>query len=161
MDREVDRLDVGSSPFDRRWHPRGRLSLKVMFGSRYSFWRETRGYRQRYEDEEGAGCRYRHLPARSVSRYLRPGRDDRCCEHLTTERYTGNWQGLPPWMPSGAGLTAMTQGFTRTLPGLQSFHMAGHWAEAMFGVSTAAISGKRPVQRICKGRREEVGAVED
>jgi phytoene dehydrogenase-like protein len=162
MDREVDRLDVELFNFDPTLAPQGKTVLKVMFGSRYSFWRELARDRQRYEDEKArvADTVISLLEERFPGISAQVEMTD-VATSLTTERYTGNWQGLPPWMPSGAGLTAMTQGFTRTLPGLQSFHMAGHWAEAMFGVSTAAISGRKAVQRICKEDGKRFRAVED
>jgi len=58
---------------------------------------------------------------------------------------------------------AMLRGFTRTLPGLANFHMAGQWAEAMIGISTAAISGRNAVRSICKrdGRRFRAGGADD
>jgi hypothetical protein len=48
------------------------------------------------------------------------------------------------------GPTSAFKGFTPTLPGLDRFYMAGQWAEAMLGLSTAAVSGRKLVQRMCR-----------
>ena len=69
---------------------------------------------------------------------------------LTIERFTGNWRGQQAWPPPGQALSAAMKGFTRTLPGLEDFYMAGQWAEAMIGISTAAISGRNLVKRLCR-----------
>lgn len=72
---------------------------------------------------------------------------------LTTERITGNYHGLQAWgAPSGL-LRVMKGGLSRTLPGLQNFYMAGHWAEAMIGISTAALSGRRLIRSLCRESR--------
>ncbi|NLA59854.1 MAG: NAD(P)/FAD-dependent oxidoreductase [Firmicutes bacterium] len=151
MDREVDRLNVEVFNFDPTLAPPGKTVVKVMFGSRYSYWREFAQDRRRYEDEKAriAGSVIGLLEERFAGISAQVEMTD-VATSLTTERYTGNWQGLQAWMPPGAGLTAMTQGFTRTLPGLRNFHMAGHWAEAMVGLSTAAISGRKAIERMCE-----------
>lgn len=69
---------------------------------------------------------------------------------LTTERYTGNYHGMQPWGASKGGFKVMIKGLSRTLPGLDNFYMVGHWAEAMIGISTAALSGRRLIQRLCR-----------
>ena len=156
LDRDIDRLDVEIFNFDPTLAPPGKTVVKVMFGSRYSFWRELARDRRRYQDEKAriAAAVIALLEERFPGFSAQVEMTD-VATPLTTERYTGNWRGLQAWMPSGAGLTALTRGFTRTLPGLKNFHMAGHWAEATIGISTAAMSGRKAIQRICKedGRR--------
>ena len=73
---------------------------------------------------------------------------------LTTERYTASYRGLQAWGASEA-VSPIAKGFTRTLPGLAGFHMAGQWGEATVGISTAATAGRRVVQQLCRqdGRR--------
>lgn len=72
---------------------------------------------------------------------------------LTTERITGNYHGLQAWGPPGSFLKVMMGGLSRSLPGLRNFYMVGHWAEAMIGISTAALSGRRLIQRLCREAR--------
>ncbi len=68
---------------------------------------------------------------------------------LTFERYTGNWQGLQAWPPKGE-LDITSAGFTRELPGLKNFYMAGQWATAAIGLASAAASGRRLIQSLCE-----------
>ena len=51
----------------------------------------------------------------------------------------------------------MVKGLSKTLPGLGNFHMAGHWALATIGISTAAIGARQLVKELCRqdGRRFE------
>lgn len=151
MDRDIDRLDVEIFNFDPALAPLGKTVLKVMFGSKYSYWRELAQDRQRYDEEKAriAGAVVALLEERFPGISARVEMTD-VATSLTTERYTGNWYGQQAWTPAGFGLSTMTQGFSRTLPGLRNFHMAGQWAEAMIGIPTAAISGRKAVQRICK-----------
>jgi phytoene dehydrogenase-like protein len=70
---------------------------------------------------------------------------------LTVERYTGNWQGLQAWLPKGSFIDPMLgEGISRTLPGLESFYMAGQWAGASVGLPGAAASGRKLVQMLCE-----------
>ena len=72
---------------------------------------------------------------------------------LTTERITGNYHGLQAWGAPSGFLKVMMGGLSRRLPGLEDFYMVGHWAEAMIGISTAALSGRRLIQRLCREDR--------
>lgn len=162
MDREVDRLDIEIFNFDPTLAPPGKTVVKVVLGSRYNFWRELAGDRHRYLEEKAriAGTVIALLEERFPGISAQVEVTD-VATPLTTERYTGNWRGLPPWVPSGAGMSAMAKGFTRTLPGLKDFYMAGHWAEAMIGISTAAISGRKAIQRICHEDGKRFSAVSE
>jgi hypothetical protein len=77
---------------------------------------------------------------------------------MTYERYTGNWQGsMEGWLLTTKTMGMMGRGMPKTLPGLDRFYMAGQWVEPGGGVPTAAMSGRRVIQTICKedGRRFE------
>jgi phytoene dehydrogenase-like protein len=66
---------------------------------------------------------------------------------MTWERYTGNWRAsFEGWL-----MTTKTFGMrmSKTLPGLESFYMAGQWVEPGGGVPTAAMSGRNVLQIIC------------
>jgi len=51
-------------------------------------------------------------------------------------------------------MNTMSKGFTRTLPGLDNFHMVGQWADATIGISTVAAAGRRLVKQLCKQDRK-------
>jgi phytoene dehydrogenase-like protein len=67
---------------------------------------------------------------------------------VTWERYTGNWRGsYEGWLPAPGSLL---KSMRKTLPGLQSFYMAGQWVEPGGGMPAAAMSGRNVIQIICK-----------
>ena len=70
---------------------------------------------------------------------------------LTTERYTGNWQGsIKGWLPlTTNGDNLMQQGMSKTLPGLEDFYMIGQWVEPGGGLPGVAPSGRNVVQLLC------------
>ncbi len=72
---------------------------------------------------------------------------------VTTERFTGNYEGRQTWTPPRSGFNVMLKGLSRTLPGLEQFYMVGQWADAMIGISTAALSGRKFIQHLCKQER--------
>jgi len=62
---------------------------------------------------------------------------------LTTERYTGNWQGsIMGWNSWSPQIAELRPGMTSTLPGLEDFHMVGQWAQPGGG-----LPGVAPVAR--------------
>ena len=66
---------------------------------------------------------------------------------VTWERYTGNWKGsYMGWMKLSFGLD---KPINKTLPGLDSFYMAGQWVEPGGGSPPAVQSGRNVIQLIC------------
>jgi len=68
----------------------------------------------------------------------------------TVERYTNNFHGWLPWTPKTEAAAIMRQGLSKTLPGLDNFYMAGQWAGATIGISSAAIMGRNLVRDLCQ-----------
>ena len=131
--------------------PPGKSVIMVPLDSAYDFWAKMVPDRGRYEQMKARD-------AEAVMGLLEdrfPGLQSRVevvdvATPVTTERYTGNFHGMQPWpVPKGA-VKVMIGGLSRTLPGLANFHMVGHWAEAMIGISTVALSGRNLVRRLCK-----------
>ena len=66
----------------------------------------------------------------------------------TFERYTGNWQGNHQgWLPTTEYFNLR---MSETLPGLESFFMAGQWVEPGGGLPMAVMSGRNVTQIICQ-----------
>lgn len=160
LGRPHERLSVEVYNWDPALAPPGKTPIKVLLKATYSQWKALSADRARYDEEKArvAETVIDMLAARF------PGLRQQIevvdvSTPLTIERYTGNYHGLQAWGVPGGGMGAMLKGFTRTLPGLANFHMAGQWAEAMIGISTAAISGRNAIRRICKqdGRRFKTG----
>jgi len=74
---------------------------------------------------------------------------------LTTERYTGNWQGsMESWMITTKTIGMMMgKGMSKTLPGLDGFYMIGQWVQPGGGLPPAALSGRDFIQLICHADR--------
>ena len=69
---------------------------------------------------------------------------------LTAERFTRNFRGWQAWTPRVGAGKIMMGGLSKTLPRLHNFYMAGQWAGAMIGISTAAVTGRNTVRDICR-----------
>jgi phytoene dehydrogenase-like protein len=149
--KKYERLDIEIFNFDKNLAPPGKTVIKVMFGASYGYWKDLRADRERYEYQKQEIARA--VIDRLDKRF--PGLKGQVemvdvATPVTFENYTGNWKGLQAWMPPDGGFGTMMNGFTRSLPGLDNFYMAGQWAEAMIGISTAALSGRNLVRHLCK-----------
>jgi phytoene dehydrogenase-like protein len=146
-----DHLDVEMYGFDPTLAPAGKSAIKVVLESDYDYWHEIRmrGIAEYRAEKDRT--------AQSVLDWLEkqfPGIREQVevtdvATPLTTERYTASYRGLQAWGASEA-VSPIAKGFTRTLPGLAGFHMAGQWSEATIGISTAATAGRRVVQQLCR-----------
>jgi phytoene dehydrogenase-like protein len=152
-----DRLDIELFSFDPSMAPAGKSPLKVTMPGSYAYWQALAATsKDRYNEEK-------QRVAETVIDAIEPrfpglrGQIEAVdvTTPLTTERYTGSFQGLQAWSPSGAGFTAMLKGLSKTLPGLDSFYMVGQWAGATIGIPLVAAMGRSLIQNLCKrdGRR--------
>jgi len=155
LGQERDRLSVEIYNFDPGMAPEGKSAVKVLLDASFSRWRALHEDRGRYRAEKERVAE--EVIALLEQRF--PGLRKQLevvdvATPVTIQRFTGNWHGLQPWPAEDEGFSAMLKGLTRTLPGLESFYMVGHWAGGI-GISTAAISGRQVIQRMCKrdGRR--------
>ena len=139
--------------YDPTIAPAGKSVIVVMFESTYDYWKELAEERERYEAEK------KQIALAVMDRLEQrfPGLSGQVeavdvATPLTTERYTGNWQGsMEGWLitTKTMGMT-MGKGMSKTLPGLDNFYMTGQWVEPGGGVPTAAQSGRKVVQMICR-----------
>jgi phytoene dehydrogenase-like protein len=66
---------------------------------------------------------------------------------LTFWHKARSWRGAyEGWMPNEESLLGHVP---KTLPGLESFYMAGQWVEPGGGVPTAVMSGRQAAQLLC------------
>jgi len=147
----LDRLDIEIFSFDPTLAPAGKSVLKVLLPSSYSYWKTLAGDPQRYRQEKE---RVAQQVLSAVAQRF-PGLNDQIevidvATLLTTERYTGNYHGMQPWIPKNGVVRMFINGLSRTLPGLDNFYMTGHWAGCMVGVSTVAIGSRKLIQQLCR-----------
>jgi len=146
------RMDVRHFCYDPTMAPPGKSAIIVMFQSQYDYWKELYKYRERYDNEKRQAADA--VIAQLERRY--PGITDQVevvdvASPMTTERYTGNWQGsMEGWLIT---TKTMGRGMSKTLPGLKGFYMVGQWVEPGGGLPPAATSGREVIQMICKGDR--------
>lgn len=70
---------------------------------------------------------------------------------VTTERYTGNWQGsIEGWQMTKENSRYVVRNMKRTLPGLDGFYMAGQWLMPGGGLPPAAQLARNVIKQICK-----------
>jgi phytoene dehydrogenase-like protein len=156
MGEPHDRLDIENYGFDPAMAPAGKAVLKVMLGSRYSFWKALSVDRARYREEKTAIAEM--IIAQLDARF--PGLKQQVeivdvATPLTIERYTGNLHGFQAWGAKKNPWSTMIKGLSKTLPGLENFHMVGQWAGATIGISTQAIMARALIKTLCKQEGRE------
>ena len=148
-----DRIDVRHFCYDPTMAPKGKSAVVVGFQSNYAYWKQLSDDGERYDAEK------QQIAITVMERLDKrlPGLMGQVevvdvATPLTTERYTGNWQGsIEGWMINSRTIGMMFgNGMKKTLPGLANFYMAGQWVEPGGGVPTAAMSGRKVIQTICK-----------
>ncbi|MFX1320559.1 MAG: phytoene desaturase family protein [Promethearchaeota archaeon] len=136
--------------FDPTMAPSGKSVIVVAFNSvNYDYWKELSRDIEKYKVEKQALAddvinilekRFPNIREKiEVVDVATP---------VTYERYTNNWQGS--YMGWKADATDMSKLMKRTLPGLESFYMAGQWVFQGGGVPGAITSGRHLIQVICK-----------
>jgi len=136
--------------YDPTMAPRNKSALTVTLqNSDYAYWKAL------YEDRERYKAEKQRLADTVIARLEKrfPGITEQIevvdvATALTFERYTGNWQGS--YMGWADTTETVLKLMSRTLPGLGSFYMAGHWVHPGGGVPGAVTSGRHLMQVICK-----------
>ncbi|MFC1979701.1 phytoene desaturase family protein [Chloroflexota bacterium] len=136
--------------YDPTMAPSGKSVFTVYFVNvDHKYWKELYEDRQRYKAEKQgiADAVIDQMEKRF------PGIKDEIevvdvTTPVTYERYTGTWQGS--YMGWGTTTETIIKWMSRTLPGLGSFYMAGHWVFVGCGVNGAVMSGRHVMQVICK-----------
>lgn len=156
-----ERLNIELYGFDPSAAPKGKAVLKVMLDSSYAYWRNLHDQGEVYTAEKGrvAGIVIDLLEKRFPGIKAQVEVID-VATPVTTEHYTGNWQGLQAFALPGNMMGTMFKGFTKTLPGLDRFYMVGQWAGATIGISTVAIMGRNLIRSICNQDRRKFAVKE-
>lgn len=150
---ERERMSIKHYGYDPTLAPPGKSVIVVMFVSNYDYWKDL------YPDDERYDAEKKDIAIRVMDQLEKrfPGIKGQIeavdvATPMTYERYTGNWQGsMEGWMLTTDRPEAlMGQGMDQTLPGLESFYMAGQWVQPGGGVPTAAWSARKVIRRICK-----------
>jgi phytoene dehydrogenase-like protein len=161
--RKYDRLDIEIFKQEMGMAPEGKTVIKVVFPSRYQYWSELRKDKERYDAQKKAIADA--VAKRLEKRFPGLGSQIEAVDVITpvtSERYLGAYRGLQSWAPKIGMQELMRDGVSKTLPGLDNFHMVGQYAFGMVGLMTAALGGRNLVKEICKadGKRFDTQTAE-
>jgi phytoene dehydrogenase-like protein len=143
------RLNFHHYGYDPTLAPEGKTPVVVVYETEYAPWKALADDRAAYEAEKGR-------IAEQVIDCLDlrfPGLREQVevvdvSTPLTTERYTGNWQGSPQgWVVT---VQNMTHNLPNKLDGLERFYMAGQWVRMGGGLPGGVRSAQDTVRQICR-----------
>lgn len=150
---EHHRITLHNKYYDPQAAPEGKSAITVFLDSNYNWWKKMELDPLQYQEEKNR-CAENVIAA--INRY-HPGFQERVevidvSTPLTRERYTGNWMGaMQARKPNSNMIKALMQGSPDyAVKGMQGLYVAGQWAEAWGGITTAAQSGRKAVQAVCK-----------
>jgi phytoene dehydrogenase-like protein len=139
--------------YDPTLAPKGKTVVMAMFSTKHDYWKKLAEDPEHYDAEKKQAAL---AVISTIDQYL-PGfeKDVEVVDvatPLTTERYTGNWQGsFEGWRLTTKNMSKVfTGGLPHTLQGLKNFYMVGQWVEPGGGLPTAGVSGRNMIKRICK-----------
>ena len=151
--RVHEKITVHNKYYDPEAAPNGKSAITVFLDSDYSWWNRLAADAARYKEEKE---RCAKMVVDVIGRY-HPGFKDRVevvdvATPLTRERYTGNWMGaMQARKPKANMIGALLQGSPQyAFRGVEGLYMAGQWVEAWGGITTAAQSGRKAIQAMCK-----------
>jgi phytoene dehydrogenase-like protein len=145
-----DVLTVEHFAFDLSLAPQGKTVIKAYLRSAYAHWRPLKVERRRYvEEKEGLAETVIDLLSPRFPGLRQQVEMVDVATPLTNERYTGSWLVAQAWPPQRGVLPVLLHGLSKTLPGLEGFHMVGQWAGAAGGLPNVAAMARRLVQDIC------------
>ncbi len=151
--REHQWITVHNKYYDPGAAPEGKSALTVFLDSDYDWWKKIAADSPQYQAEKKR-CADQVIAV--INGYY-PGFSEKVevvdvATPLTRERYTGNWMGaMQARKPTANMIKALMQGSPQyAVKGVKGLYVAGQWAEAWGGITTAAQSGRKAIQAICK-----------
>ncbi len=149
-DESVRMIFIRLFNYSARFAPPGKTVVQVEFATGWDYWNDLQGKnRAAYEAEK-------ERIAADVLKRLEAHYPDLSQQVEVTDvatpytfwRYTlnhnGAWEG---WLPTPDAILTPVE---RTLPGLDSFYMAGQWVMPGGGVAPCLYSGRHVVQLLCR-----------
>jgi len=150
-DRCYQKMDLEVLNSKTEMVPGGKSVVRIPFTASYSYWKKLSCDRELYVDKK------HEIATKVIERLgvLIPGIKEKIevvdvSTPITTERFTGNFHGMQVWTPRSKQGRIMSKGLSKTLPGLDDFYMVGQWAQGLIGIATAAVQGKKLIQRLGK-----------
>lgn len=151
--REYNRLDVEIFNFDPSFAPSGKTVVKVVVDSDYDYWQKLSEDTKAYNEKKKKFAD--NISERLEKRF--PGFTNKIeavdvVTPISVEHWTAAHRGycVPYPPPKDIAKEVSKNGVSKTLPGLQGFHMVGQWAAGMNGLCTVCLMARDFVRQLCK-----------
>ena len=158
-DREYDRLNVEIFNFDPTLVPSNKTTIKVVVDSSYDYWKRFSVNNQEYRQEKNRLVD--RIAERLEKRFAGFRSQIEAVDVVTpisvkhwTNAYRGYCVPYPP--PEDIAKEITRDGVSRTLPGLEGFHMVGQWAAGINGITTVCLMGRNLIREFCKKDNKKV-----
>jgi phytoene dehydrogenase-like protein len=156
--REYDRLDIEVFNFDPSLAPSGKTVVKVVVDSNYDYWRKLSEDSETYNEEKK---KFADMVADRLEKRF-PGFKSQIealdvVTPISVEHWTTAYRGycVPYPAPKDIANEVLKNGVSKTLPGLQGFHMVGQWAGGTNGLATVCLMGRELIRQLCKKDNKE------
>ena len=151
--REYNRLDVEVFGFDPSFAPSGKTVVKVVFESNYDYWRKLSENAEAYKEEKKklADVFAERLDKR-FSGFKSQIEAVDVVTPVSVEHWTSAYRGycVAYSAPEEIANEVLKNGVSKTLPGLQRFHMVGQWAGAFYSTNQVSLMGRDLIKQLCK-----------
>jgi len=147
-------LGVRVHNFDPSLAPAGSTLLTAMLYADFDHWTELAKDPARYRDAKAqvAETVIQRLDKRFPGLAAQVEMRD-VATPVTFHRYTGNRQGsFEGWLSTSE---VNNTHFSKTLPGLADFYLAGQWVQAGGGLPSGAMTGRHVAQFLCKRDKKD------
>lgn len=148
-----NRIIVHDKYYDPDAAPKGKSAITVFLNSDYDWWHQLASDKPKYRKEKQACAEF---VIDSIAQF-NPGFREAIevidvSTPITRERYTGNWMGaMQARKPDSNMIKALMQANPRyDFKGIKNLYRAGQWVESWGGITTAAQSGRKAVQLMCR-----------
>jgi phytoene dehydrogenase-like protein len=144
----IDAIGVRNMAYDATLAPPGCSVIQVIHESDFDFWHDVHHAPARYHElKHQLAADLRHRLERWYPGFADAEEFVDIATPYTFWRYARSYRGAyEGWMPT---TETMHTRISKTLPGLERFHMAGQWVEPGGGIPPAVLSGRQVVQLVC------------
>ena len=146
--KSINTISIRIFNYSTRFSPPGKTVVQVLFETEWDFWKELQRDRQHYEvEKENVAAEVLNRLEAHYSGISSLVEMTDVATPCTWWRYTRNHEGAyMGWLLTPEVLNTQIE---MTLPGLNTFYMAGQWAMSGGGVLSSFYSGRYVIQLLC------------
>jgi len=151
---EIQRLWLRNHSIDKTLAPEGKTVFSLIIPTSYDYWARLRDKTGAYLAEKK---RIEGVVINAISEVY-PDIKSKVevadtTTPLTLVRNYGNWRGSYAGWQFTKKSMFLANRMPITLPGLSNFYMAGHWVVPGGGLTSAAITARAAIKRMCKNEK--------